>query len=64
MKFRVLGFGSDQDGYVFVGVLPKAKEILVGGAGPWDIPLQDISTSQPHVRKRANDGSQNDASMV
>jgi pimeloyl-ACP methyl ester carboxylesterase len=64
VKLYVFGFGSDQNGYVFVGVLPKAKEFFVSGARASAISFQDVGASQTYARERANERIQNDASMV
>lgn len=53
-KAFVFGFGGDQDVYVFVCVLPENEEVLLGGAGPYDISFESISAGQAYVRKSAN----------
>jgi hypothetical protein len=45
VQFRVLGFGLFQDRDVGVGILPKRKEFLIGGAGFSGVALQGVSAT-------------------
>ncbi len=51
LQLRVLGFGTDENWNVGVGVFPKRKEIFVGGAGLGSGTFSSSTFRELHVHR-------------
>src|SRR5271169_975625 len=63
-QLRVLGFRSDEDGNIGVGVLPKREEILIRSFGPGLVARQNKRSPELQIRQRADGIQPHETAMI
>jgi hypothetical protein len=64
LQLRVLGFRSDENRNVRIGVFPKREEILIGRLALGGVASHDIGSADLEMRERSNGFVEHNTAMV